>query len=412
MSARSAADDGGKGSASRPHSRRWFWLGALALALIVAAIGVGQVLQPERMGAIALAQAERALGLRIVTGQPATLALWPGLRLRLNSVQLRDPLNDALIGSAERVDLALPLRVLWTGTGEADQSGAEQTGLGRMSSGQIELMAPAVLLPALQAWLARAADEGPPAPLRVPAFASTIGVSQGRLQADDWELRDLELELSAIREGETARASLTFEILKHGAAALPLALEMAATANQSAAGIRLEVERLALQVAPESAGTALTLTAAGTVQLEPPQLLVEMRVESAGIAALLEKRLPPETFDALRVVAEQPLQLGYRGSFDLDGQATLDSLDAAHPLHASANLAELIRWADAAENVAESGASPLPPVALQVEVLSLPVAGLTVQGLTIEMTAEAPDHEGSAVEPAGLKADSGRTPLP
>lgn len=171
--------------ATRRFRRRWLWL-LLPLAALGGFLVLRALLQPERVTAFLLRQAEQATGLSLSLSQPADIGIWPDLHLELIGLTATAPGAASPLLQVQRVEVALPWSALRSET---------------LQMQHLALVAPTLDLPALQAWLAADDDSGPPAPLRLPQFDAAFEIEDGAVNADGWSLQDLSLALPALRGG-------------------------------------------------------------------------------------------------------------------------------------------------------------------------------------------------------------------
>jgi hypothetical protein len=358
--------------------RRWRWLLLLVLLLAGAVFGLRFLLQPERMGALLLEQAARASGLQLSVSAPAELGLFPRLRLQLQGLEVRASPGLAPLLRAERVDVALPLAVLW---------GAE------VQSGDIAVLAPMVDVVALQAWLDQEDETGPPAALRLPQFAARVQVSDGRVTAADWQLEDLDLRLSALRDGEPLEAEARFSLLE-GEQRRPLTLRLAATPRQQSAGIAIQ-ELLLHLGQPNAAGSGLELS--GDIDVFTPQRLrLDLWVNLAQPWLLPLPTLPEQ----LGRLLEGPMSLRYDGPGDLSARMALERIGADAELRLAAAPRELLAWID------DAAASPLPPAAFSAKVPTLEFNGVRIEGLEVELVPEDASQSGPTPGPEPVPAST------
>lgn len=194
------------------------WLGVFAAVLVVAALGIVYLAQPQRASTLLLDRVGNALGLSITASGPNEYRLrgTPQLVLR-NVVALRPGDSTALL-RAERVLVSLP----WSTVRARGRDLTVQ---------RVELDGPVLDLAALQRWQA----SRPPAPTRIPTLRDGLRVVRGRLIADGWSIDGIDLALPALAPGRPLHARLRGRYLD-APRRVPFDLTVAMTAPANGAG--------------------------------------------------------------------------------------------------------------------------------------------------------------------------------
>ncbi len=342
----------------RVRRRRW-----RVLALIVAVLLAGgffalrAVLQPERLGALLVDRIAAHSGLVVATGEPARLGLWPRLHLALVDLDMRRAAAAPAMLRVARIDVALPLSILWRADSEI---------------GRVDVHGPLLDLDELGLWLNAAADDGPPAPTTLPNLAAALHVRNGRLQSGEFALDGLDIDLSPLRDGAPLTLSIAADV-DIGEETQRWQLQLAAIPYQRAQGVALEQATLRLAAEAE---TAPWISAHGEADLFLPQWL---RVE---LQAELDRRLLAELETGLRLpdaLLSAPLQLGYRGPGDLSGELAVSAGEGEARVALRGQPREALRWQGDAQR------DPLPPLALEADLPELDVQGLRVEGLKLRL---------------------------
>lgn len=355
-------------SASRRPRRRWLLL-VIPLALLLAlAGGLRLLLQPERMGALIVEQAEAATGLMFELATPARLGLWPNLHLELVGLDVRTAPGEPALLRAERVDLSLPIAVLW----------AERPEIGR-----IELLAPDLDLDAVARWLRADVAAGPPKAMTLPEFATTAQASGGRLRLGELLLEDVEARLGGIRDGEPLRLDMQASLVG-AAGSTPLTLGLVSTPRQHREGVTLGAFELRLGQ-PGAAGHALELI--GEVDLFLPQRLrLDLQLSLPQPWLLPLPRLPAEA----EALLAGPLALSYDGPGDFSGRLRAGRREGEAEFLIAAVPRSLLAW------IIDPAGSPLPPAAIRIALPNVDVEGVRIEGLRIE---QEPDQAASDAPP-------------
>jgi hypothetical protein len=354
--------------------RRWpIIAGAVIVGLILLLALLRHFMQPERLSAALIAQAEAATGLDIELAAPADISLWPDLNIVLRGLQARPEPGARPLLSAERAELALP----W---GALLGNGIEITAL--------RLVRPRLDRDVLQAWLGpRPTMVGPPAPPRLPRLTAELRIIDGQLigrAREAWQLRDIQLSLSRLLPGEEFRLSVAASYVENE---LAQPLELEASGRLHAAGMPVELAPLALRWLDAEGEDRLRLN--GQLELAWPhrlQLMLDGRLRHwpqdwPGLPAA-------QGFDE----GELALALNYRGTPAGAGPLQLalarGDLEARYATEASA----LLNW------LLQPGQRLLPPGRGEVSAPRLQQGGLLIEGLRVELgePLSEPDKGGDA----------------
>ena len=176
--------------APRNTMQRLLRLAALIAAAVLALVLLaGWLLQPQRAGKLLLSQAGNALGLQLEASS-VDYRLRGTPQLVLRDLVARQPGADAALLAAERAFVSLPWRTLRA-------RGADLT------VQRIELDAPVLDVPALQAWLqTRPKDQ----PTRIPTLTDGLHVRDGRIHNDSWKIEGLAIDIPSLHPERPLRA--------------------------------------------------------------------------------------------------------------------------------------------------------------------------------------------------------------
>lgn len=348
-------------SIDAPKRRRWPLIaGAVIVGLILILALLRHFMQPERLSAALISQAETATGLDIELASPADISLWPDLNIVLRGLQARAEPGARPLLAAERVELALP----W---GALIGNGIEITAL--------RLVRPRLDRDALQSWLGpRTSSVGPPAPPRLPRLTAELRIIEGQLigrSREAWQLRDIELSLSRLLAGEEFRLSVSTRYVE-GEQSLPLELEASGRLHET--GMPVELAPLALRWLDETGEEHLRLN--GQLELAWPhrlQLMLEGRVRQwpQGWPQLPQAQGFAE--------GEFALALDYRGTPAGAGPLRLQVERGELAATYDADAAALIGW------LSQPGQRLLPPGRGSTEVPRIERGELSIEGLRVEL---------------------------
>ena len=161
----------------------------IAIVLLVLALSAGWLLQPQRAGGLLLNQLGNSLGLKI-TASAIDYRLRGTPQLVLRDVIAQRPGDAKALLRAQRVLVSLPWRTLRA-------RGANLT------VQRIELDAPVLDVPAMQAWLA---SRPPSQETRIPTLTDGLRIIRGRIDNDDWRIDGLTIDLPSLHPQLLLRA--------------------------------------------------------------------------------------------------------------------------------------------------------------------------------------------------------------
>src|SRR3990170_8259111 len=153
-------------------------LGALAILALLLAISLRVMLRPENVTRLILQQAGNALGLEITASGIGEYRLRGTPQLIVRDVVAREPGAKTALLRAERIAIAVPWATIRSRGALLEVS-------------RVELDAPVLDLPSLQAWLAKR----PPGETRIPTLTKGLAVTRGRVDNDGWRINGIEVDL-------------------------------------------------------------------------------------------------------------------------------------------------------------------------------------------------------------------------
>ena len=396
--------------------------GAVAIVLLLAAIAAAVLMQPQRLARLVLGGVGANLGLKIGFEGEARYRLRGTPMLEVRDVGVRRAGDDQAMLHAARAMVSLP----WSTV--LDRSGQP------LALHGLELDAPVLDLPRLQAWLA----SRPPGGGRLPSLSEGVRVRDGRVLADGWELRDLDLRLPRFAAEAALAADARGSLLMAPPTRVHFNLHLAATRPANGAGVgargqvRIEHEGWQLPAFATASGplrihggswgiAPLRFGASGEYQGEGDPLPFALgahgplrlrdgtwtlvpatvalrgegvvpRVDAHGRAALggallleLAGTLPgwPDAWPALPAplgTSTSPIRVavGYAGAADLSDPVALHMRRDRASAEASARITEVFAWMDAAAT-----GTPLPPLRGRASAPRIEVPGGVLEGVEI-----------------------------
>ncbi|MDE2307521.1 MAG: membrane assembly protein AsmA [Xanthomonadaceae bacterium] len=335
-------------------------LGGLAsAALLAVAVAVYLLLQPDRFTAMLQTQA-RAAGLELNLASPASPTLFPRPALDLQGITLNAQGASAPILLAANGRLVLPWHTLLGGPTVISQ---------------LQIDAPRVDLDALQAWLSSLPARPESAPPNIPRIDTGVRISRGSVVRGDQLLLDhVELDAGSLISGRPFPLALS----AIDAAGMPLQLRLSATPRLRPN--TLQLDDIALRL---SQGSALRLVLDGSAHWHGAA------DAAAALAGKLEQA-PGGQYDISLALtpADQthPLLL----SLKLDGPG--DHTDLRLPPLA------LARWWSQLGD--EQGPQlTVPPGSGHLDVTKVEVAGVTIEGLSLQAGTDVPAAATSTAAP-------------
>jgi len=398
----------------------WFAVCAVTI-LVVLALGVGFIAQPQRAGALLLDRVGDSLGLRITASGGTEYRLRGTPQLVLRGVVAQRPGDPTALLRADRVLLSVPWSTLRA-------RGSDLT------VQRIELDSPVLDLPALQRWQATR----PPGPTRIPTLRDGLHVVRGRIINVGWTIDSIDLALPSLAPGQPLRARVSGRYLD-APSKVPFDLVVAMTSPANGAGIAalgtisieggdwtlpghvhlsgpLRLDDGDIRMAPAKIGFSgryqsasskipFALGAFGPLQLAdgvwrlaPASLLlrgtgVVPDARASGAVALgrrLVLRLDgtiarwPQAWPALPpplAASRSPLAfvLDYVGPVDFSETTDLRLRLDATLFHARFRLPQVQAWLDAG-----AIGSPLPPLDGRLRTPRLEIAGAQLEGVEVE----------------------------
>lgn len=411
-----------------PTRRRRRWLRrllVLGILLLLLSLLATWLLQPQQLVPLILDRAGKSLGLEITADGNAEARLRGEPQLVVRRLVAREPGAKNAILRAERVLLALP----WSTLRNRGKDAVIE---------RIELDAPVLDVPALQAWLAKrpAGEE-----TKVPTLTDGLRVVDGRIDNDDWRIEGITVTLPSLHPQMPVEARIRGRYLD-APTAIPFDLAVALTKPANDAGVAvfgpLTIERGdwrlpatirlsgplhlgedELTVVPAKLGVSARYESGDvrlpfSLGLHGPLRFDEATWVLAPVGVALRGESPMPDFDAhgalalgRRLVIELdgalpqwpdawpalpapvsnstsplPFALRYTGQPDLSGIAGLQVKRDATAFDGRFRLYDVLGW------IEQSGGSPLPPLDGHLRSPQLEISGATLEGVDIVLDDE------------------------
>ncbi len=420
---------------AKPTRRRRRWLRrliALGIVLLLLSLLATWLLQPKQLVPLILDRAGKSLGLEITADGNAEARLRGEPQLIVRKLVAREPGAKTAILRAERVLLALPWSTLRNGGKDAVIK-------------RIELDAPVLDVPALQAWLSK---RPPGEETKIPTLTDGLRIVDGRIDNDDWRIEGVAVTLPLLHPQKPVEARIRGRYVD-APTAIPFDLAVALTRPTNDAGIAvfgpLTIERDdwrlpatiqlsgplhlgedELTVMPAKLGVSARYESGDTrlpfsLGLHGPLRFDEATWVLAPVGVALRGESPMPAFDAhgalalgRRLVVELdgalpqwpdawptlpapvststsplPFALRYTGQPDLSGVAGLQLKRDATAFDGRFRLYDVLGWID------QPGGSPLPPLDGHLRSPQLEISGATLEGVDIVLDDEDVFSQGS-----------------
>jgi hypothetical protein len=430
VSAETRATDVEKSGGATPPRRRRRWLRfliALGIFLLLLSLFVSWMLQPKQLVPLILDRTGKILGLEITAdadaGAEARLRGEPQLIVR--NLVAREPGAKTTILRADRVLLALP----WSSL----RRGGKDLVIKR-----VELDAPVLDIPALQAWLAQ---RPPGEQTKIPALTDGLRVINGRIYNDGWRIENIEVRLPSLHPSQPVDAQIKGRYVD-APTAIPFDLAVALTKPANDAGVAV-VGSISIERGDWRLPAVIKLSGPlhlgdDDVTVSPARLGISGRYESgettlpfslglhgplrfdegtwvlAPVGVALRGDTPMPDFDAYgalalgrRLVIELdgalpqwpsswpalpapvskstsplPFALRYTGQPDLSDVAGLRLRRDTTDFDSHFRLYDVLGWID------QAGGSPLPPLDGRLQSPQLEISGAVLEGVDIVLDDE------------------------
>ena len=411
--------------APRP-KRRWRRvLAVFGILLLLFSLSTTWLLQPEQLVPLILDRTGTALGLEITADGVAEARLRGQPQLVVRNIVAREPGAKTAILRAERVLLTLP----WSSL----RNGGKDLVIER-----IELDAPVLDLPALQAWLAK---RPPGEDTKIPTLTDGLRVANGRIDNGDWRVENIDVRLPSLHPQQPANARIGGRYVDaatgNGTMKIPFDLAIALTtpANDASVAVvgTLAIERGDWRLPATVALSGPLHLGDDAITMTPAKLGVSARYESGetklpfslglhgplrydagtwvlapvGVALRGEEPIPsfdahgalalgrrlvieldgalpqwPASWPALPVPVSNstsplPFSLRYTGQADLSDVAGLRLQRDATDFDGRFKLYDVLGWID------QVGGSPLPPLDGRLRSPELEISGAVLEGVEI-----------------------------
>lgn len=374
-------------------ARRWLTVASVALiGLVIAAWWVNRQLEPHRLTTLVLGRAGKSLNLDIRFSGTPDYALKPEPRLLIPGLSVRGADGVEFL-SATRAEISLPWSTI---KGDAP------------IITRIELDHPRLDIAGLQRWMATR----PEAPFEVPTLVDGIEIEQGEVIGDGYSFAALDATLPALAADKPAQLTARGRFIRGEMrvdfdAALGVATAGLRSAFDLQAKTHIQRKPKLLKMDLNSKGRfafddALTTLALDSIAVQADSPLPSFSgrafvADAAQLAFNVDAVLTqwPADWPSLPAPLASntnglPVHLKYRGASDLSAPLALLVKRDATALDAKVLVPDFMTWMDAEQ------AALLPPLTGTLRAPSLDFDGIQLQGVELEINADAPTDNDAA----------------
>jgi len=373
-------------SLSKRARRMWIFLVSLGLILAIGAWWVNKQLEPTKLSNTVLGKIGKELNLKFeFTGLPS-YALKPEPRLILPNFKVINPASNTVFLSAKRVEISLPWSTILGDTPHITR---------------IEADDPILNFPGLRAWQ----TTRPVTPFEVPTFTNGLEVNNGQLIDTGYSLSKINASLPHLENQQPIKAEVSgifqqdktsisfngpikiakaglnsqFTLESKGELKLgdkPLPYQIKTSGNFSSLEKSFDINSKTLSWISESPLPNLQ----ASVNLSFGDILI---VNSSGTIDQWPKDWPVLPAPLNQQTKNIPFQLNYSGKADFSDAISLKLSIEQSQFSSSLKIAEIMQW------VERTDGSPLPPLQGRLDTPNVELDGVSLEGVSIEITPDA-----------------------
>ena len=373
-------------SLSKRARRIWIFLVSLGLIFAIGAWWVNKQLEPTKLTNTVLGKIGKELNLKFeFTGLPS-YALKPEPRLILPNFKVINPASNKVFLSAKRVEISLPWSTILGDTPHITR---------------IEADDPVLNFPGLRAWQATR----PVTPFEVPTFTNGLEVNNGQLIDAAYSISKINASLPHLENQQPINANVSgifqqdktsisfngplniakaglnseFALESKGELTLgdkPLPYQIKTSGNFASLEKSFDINSNALSWISDSPLPNLQ----ASVNLSIGDTLI---VNSSGTIAQWPKDWPILPAPLNHQTKNIPYQLNYSGKANFTDYISLKLSIEQSQFNSTLKIAEIKQWLENAEG------SPLPPLQAQLDTPLIQLDGVSLEGVSIEITPDA-----------------------
>ncbi len=373
-------------SLSKRARRLWIFFIGFGLILGIGALWLNQQMEPVKLTHTVLGKIGKELNLKFEFDGLPSYAMKPEPRLILPNLKVINPLDNKVFLSATRVEISLPWSTILGDTPHVTR---------------IEADDPILDFPGLKAWQATR----PATPFEVPTFTSGLVINNGQFIDGGYSIKKIMLSLPHLEDQQPLEAEVSgifqqektiisfngpLTVAKTGLHS-EFSLESKGELNLGDKPLPYQIKTAGNFESLEKSFTISTKTLSLTSESPLPNLQAALNVsfgeilklDSNGTIAEWPKDWPTLPAPLNKQAKNIPYQLNYAGKSDFSDAIVLKLDIEKNTFSSTVKIAEIQTWAD------QTDGSPLPPLHGQFELPNIQLDGVSLEGVSIEITPDA-----------------------
>lgn len=373
-------------SLSKRARRIWIFLIGFGLVLSIGAWWINKQLEPTKLTHTVLGKIGEELNLKFEFEGLPSYAMKPEPRLILPNLKVINPADDKAFLSATRVEISLPWSTILGDTPHITR---------------IEADSPILDFRGLRAWQATR----PATPFEIPTFTSGLEINNGQLLDDGYSIKKIQLLLPHLQDQQPVEAQVAGLFQQDKTIVSfsgPLTIEKAGLDSDFTLDSKgeLNIDGKSRPYELKTAGNYASLEKSFDVTAktlnwnsESPLPNLEsslfvsignvLQLKSSGLIAEWPKDWPVLPAPMNQQTKNIPYQLEYSGKPDFSDAISLVITIDKTKLDSSLKISDIQQW------LVQKDGSPLPPLQGRLETPDIQVDGVSLEGISIEITPDA-----------------------
>lgn len=370
-------------SLSKRARRIWIFLVGFGLIMSVGVWWINKQLEPTKLTRTVLGKIGEELNLKFEFEGLPSYAMKPEPRLILPNLKVVNPADNKIFLSATRVEISLPWSTILGDTPHITRIAADN---------------PILMLPGLRAWQATR----PVTPFEVPTFSSGLEIHDGQLLDDGYSIKNIQLSLPHLEDQQAIDAQVSglfqqdqtivsfngpLKIAKAGLNS-EFSLESKGDLNLGDKPLPYQIKTAGNYASLEKSFDLVAKTLSWRSESPLPNLESSlfvsigdaMKLKSSGTIAQWPNDWPALPAPMNQQTKNIPYQLNYSGKADFSDVISLVINIGKSRLDSSLKIADIQQW------VEQKNGSPLPPLQGRLETPDIQLDGVSLEGISIEIT--------------------------